>query len=75
MLVLDRCGRQAKALAAYRETRRLLVEELGISPGPPLQILERAILRQEPCLDGPIFGGFIRSVTHPAGMSPIVLKH
>jgi DNA-binding SARP family transcriptional activator len=64
MLALYRCGRQAEALAAYREIRRVLVEELGISPSRPLQILERAILRQEPCLDGPIFGGFIRSVSH-----------
>jgi len=66
MLALYRCGRQAEALAAYRETRRVLVEELGISPSRPLQILERAILRQEPYLDGPMFRGFIaRSPTRP----------
>jgi DNA-binding SARP family transcriptional activator len=47
MLALYRCGRQAEALERYREGRSLLVEELGIEPGPALQELERAILRQD----------------------------
>jgi DNA-binding SARP family transcriptional activator len=50
MLALYRSGRQAEALACYREGRRLLVEDLGIEPGPALQELERAILRQDPGL-------------------------
>lgn len=51
MLALYRAGRQAEALAAYRDARRALLGELGIEPGRPLQELERAILAQEPALD------------------------
>src|SRR5205085_641162 len=51
MLALYRSGRQADALARYREGRRLLVQELGIEPGAALQELERAILRRDPHLD------------------------
>jgi DNA-binding SARP family transcriptional activator len=53
MLALYRCGRQAEALERYRAGRRLLVEELGIEPGPALQELERAILRQDAHLARP----------------------
>ena len=51
MLALYRAGRQAEALDAYQATRRTLVDDLGIAPGPALQELERAILRQDPSLD------------------------
>jgi YVTN family beta-propeller protein len=50
MLALYRSGRQADALASYRDARRLFVGELGIEPSPELQALERAILQQEPSL-------------------------
>jgi hypothetical protein len=51
MLVLYRSGRQAEALQAYRDGRRLLAGELGLEPGPELQRLERAILAQDPALE------------------------
>src|SRR5262249_39876712 len=51
MLALYRSGRQADALAAYQDGRRVLVDDLGIDPGPTLQQLYRAILRQESGLD------------------------
>ena len=51
MLALYRSGRQAEALDAYREARRVLVEELGLEPGRRLKELERDILAQDPGLD------------------------
>jgi len=51
MLALYRAGRQADALAAYRNARRTLVGELGIEPSVGLQRLEQAILAQDPALD------------------------
>lgn len=53
ILALYRSGRQAEALEVYRETRRVLVEELGIEPSPELKELERAILRHDPALASP----------------------
>src|SRR5262249_50972183 len=44
MLALYRSGRQADALAAYRDARTTLVDELGIEPRAELQRLERQIL-------------------------------
>ena len=57
MLALYRAGRQADALAAYREGRRALVDELGIEPGRQLQELEQSILRQDASLDVPVSAG------------------
>jgi DNA-binding SARP family transcriptional activator/tetratricopeptide (TPR) repeat protein len=48
MLALYRSGRRAQALAVYRSTRQLLVQELGLEPGPALKQLERAILLGDP---------------------------
>ena len=53
MLALYRSGRQADALAAYRDARRTLVAELGVEPSPALRRLERAVLEQDPELGIP----------------------
>jgi DNA-binding SARP family transcriptional activator len=50
ILALYRCGRQADALDAYRATKRMLDEELGLEPSPALRELERAILTQDESL-------------------------
>jgi peptide/nickel transport system substrate-binding protein len=55
MLALHRCGRQADALALYRETHSYLIAELGVEPGPALRAMQEAILRQDPALGaGPV---------------------
>ena len=51
MLALYRCGRQAEALAAYRQARATLVEAIGVEPGAELRRLHEAILRQDPSLE------------------------
>ena len=51
MLALYRDGRQRDALAAYQRARAVLIDELGIEPGPELRRLEAAILAQDPVLD------------------------
>ncbi|WP_406040571.1 winged helix-turn-helix domain-containing protein [Micromonospora sp. NBC_00898] len=50
MLALYCSGRQAEALAAYREFADLLREEYGIEPGEALRELHRRILRSDPTL-------------------------
>ena len=56
ILALYRAGRHPEALAAYREARSALVEELGIEPSRSLRLLEQAILRQDPALEPPANG-------------------
>jgi class 3 adenylate cyclase/tetratricopeptide (TPR) repeat protein len=50
MLALYRAGRQVEALQVYRDARRTMTEQLGLLPGPELQRLESAILRQDAAL-------------------------
>ncbi len=51
MLALYRSGRQRDALAAFDQARVVLVETLGVEPGPELSRLQHDILLQSPELD------------------------
>jgi DNA-binding SARP family transcriptional activator len=48
MLALYRAGRRADALAAFRDARRRVREELGVEPAAPLQRLHQQILAADP---------------------------
>jgi WD40 repeat protein len=45
-----RAGRQSDALRTLQNVRRMLVQELGLDPGPDIDALEQAILRQDASL-------------------------
>ena len=47
MVALYRAGRQAEALETMRVGRQLLVDELGLEPGPELRRLEQMILAHD----------------------------
>jgi DNA-binding SARP family transcriptional activator/tetratricopeptide (TPR) repeat protein len=53
MLALYRCGRQVEALAIYRDTRQILISELGMEPSRELQLLQQRMLAHDAELDLP----------------------
>ncbi|MFC8449659.1 BTAD domain-containing putative transcriptional regulator [Kitasatospora sp. NPDC057223] len=50
MLALYRCGRQAESLGVYSDTRKLLIDELGVEPGAGLAAMHARILGADPTL-------------------------
>ena len=60
MLALYRCGRRAEALELYRETHRLLADELGVEPMAELQRLHTRMLSNDPAPDAPSTGSLPR---------------
>jgi len=66
MIALYRGGRKAEALETFRETRRVLVEELGIEPGSALRRAHEQILAGDPALHCP---------TNTEAALPIVPAH
>ncbi|TLS43120.1 tetratricopeptide repeat protein [Streptomyces montanus] len=50
MLAQYRSGRRADAMETYRDARTQFIDELGIEPGPDLNELHDAILRDDPSL-------------------------
>jgi DNA-binding SARP family transcriptional activator len=68
MLALYRDGRQAEALAAYQRARDVLVEELGVEPGPGLRELHQQILSADPALA--VTGPARRPETEPQPVTP-----
>ncbi|WP_433793705.1 BTAD domain-containing putative transcriptional regulator [Actinoplanes sp. CA-252034] len=52
LTALYRSGRQAEALAAFRDAREYFLDELGAEPGERLQEIHRRILRNEPVNGG-----------------------
>jgi DNA-binding SARP family transcriptional activator/tetratricopeptide (TPR) repeat protein len=72
MLALYRDGRQPEALAVYRDARNLLVEELGVEPGPGLRELHQRILGDDPALAAPEPASPPAAGARPGAAVPVV---
>jgi DNA-binding SARP family transcriptional activator len=77
MLALYRAGRQADALAAFRDARQQLHDELGVEPAAPLQQLHQQILAADPQLAAAAQSAPIGGAPHPAHrrLVPAQLPH
>ncbi|MGK5728215.1 BTAD domain-containing putative transcriptional regulator [Streptomyces sp. URMC 124] len=76
MVALYRSGRRADALEAYREGRRILIEELGLEPGEKLRAIESAILADDHSRmlpDDPAPGADHVQLTHKTHPAPMQL--
>jgi DNA-binding SARP family transcriptional activator len=56
MCALSQGGRQAEAIRAYHDCRRLLDDQLGVPPGPALQQRYREVIRHDPTVLPPSRG-------------------
>ena len=65
MTALYRSGRQAEALAVFRDAREFFLDEVGAEPGERLREIHRRILRNEP-----IHHGSAPSPTPPPAAAP-----
>jgi DNA-binding SARP family transcriptional activator len=54
MIALHQAGRQAEALATFRDARAYFLEEFGAEPGERMQEAHRKILRGEPFYTEPV---------------------
>ncbi len=65
MLALYRDGQPAAALRAFQRARSIMVDELGLEPGPTLTELEQRILAHDPELLSTTGGGEPATRTRP----------
>ncbi|MEU4209985.1 BTAD domain-containing putative transcriptional regulator [Streptomyces sp. NPDC026206] len=70
MLALHRAGRQAEALAAFADARRLLAAEHGTGPGPALTRLYEQVLAGDPALLAPAAAPVVTTTVTTSATGP-----